>query len=91
MLVPLFYLSNFELFRRRFLRRYQTEPYVTAGASTIGARPSDFYTSEGRDGRKRKYGPEREIGSADFVFSFAAHLIPALTIGFARYLIKDCQ
>ncbi|MBK6722646.1 MAG: hypothetical protein IPO41_07630 [Acidobacteria bacterium] len=89
MFIPIFYVGNFQFWRKIFLRYFGTEPYVTSSASTVGSIPLDTFTSEGQDGETRKFAKDRRVGSADFLFSFATHLIPALSIGAAIYFLRE--
>ena len=80
MFVPLIFLGYFQMFRWCFKRRYKTEPYFTSVSSVVGAPPLDLFTSENKDGKKRKFQKDRTIMSADFVFSLGQGLITIFTI-----------
>jgi hypothetical protein len=87
--IPLYYLANFQLFRLIFKKYYQTEPFVVSAGSVIGSPPLDLFTSENKDDKNRKFEKDRKILAADFAFSLAANLVPALVIYYALYLIRE--
>jgi len=82
MLFPVLFLGYFQLIRLLFKRWKNTEPYITSASSRLGDPPLDLFTSSNKVGKKRKFDHDRKIMAADFVFSFAYALVPALSMFF---------
>lgn len=84
------YLTYFSLFRYLYKLKFSVEPYVTSASSTVGTPPLDMFGSAYKDGKARKYSPDRRITVGDFAFSFLQALVPAFTIvalvGLAKWL-----
>jgi len=80
MFFPIVFLGYFQLIRQVFKKLKGTEPYITTSVSSVGQPPLDLFDSSNKDGKKRKFAKDRKIMLADFVFSFAFALVPALSL-----------
>lgn len=87
--MPLVFVVNYQTWRRLFIHRYGTEPYLTSPASMIGGVPLGLFDSTNIKGKKRQFDKDRRIKLADFIFSFAVGMIPALIAILAIYAIRE--
>jgi len=80
MFFPIVFLGYFQLIRQVFKKLKGTEPYITTSVSSVGQPPLNLFDSSNKDGNNRKFDKDRKIMLADFVFSFAFALVPALSL-----------
>lgn len=81
MSIPLIYLTEFELLRRIFVKKYYTNPIITSSTSKIGEKQiiPDLFAETN----------DRKIILGDFVFSICQGLFPSFTIVLLLLMTKQ--